>query len=146
MTRHNLDVHISWLLSRTVTLPEDVTFAGPPIASAANTAEYAHEPFLEEQADEEIQRVPLSPSGTRQAAPVHSFVRPPLPSSILPKSQLRNSVNTESMAKLSSASKSSRPTLFSQHQLATPASTTSTAGVPATLTQRYENQLRVNNG
>jgi len=149
MTRHNLDSHISWLLSYEVTPPVGVHAALPTHSNIEE--EIADEGLLEEGAEEEITRDSPSPIRTGQvfeAAAVQSFARPAIPSSIIPRSQMPESqpgLAEGTMGKLTSASKSARPKLMSQHQLATPASTT-TSTAPSSLKQGYATFLRNNNG
>jgi len=113
--------------------------------------EIADEELLEEGADEEIIRYSPSPVRTRQvleAAVVQEFARPAIPSSIIPRSQMPESqpgLAEGIMGTLTSASKTARPKLMSQHQLATPASTT-TSTAPSSLKQGYATFLRNNNG
>jgi bloom syndrome protein len=151
MTLHNLAVHISWLLSSQVT-PAVVVNTVPAISRTNSTAaiETAHA-YSEEEDTEGLISSPLpSPSPNRrisQSANVgDDFNRPPLPTKITPKSPLRdprNDLADESMGILSSASRSVRPDLVGQHQLATPASTT---GPASSLWQRYSASLRKENG
>lgn len=149
MTRHNLALHISWLLSGEFTVP--VGGHTVPASSATNLAartETIYAESEEEDAEERIRSPLPSPSPTRQSVQTVNvppdFQRPSLPSKITPQPPLRdlhNSFAGESMGKLSSASRSARPSLVSQHQLATPASTTSsTVG----LTQGYTTFIREN--
>ncbi|KAE9381581.1 hypothetical protein N431DRAFT_476384 [Stipitochalara longipes BDJ] len=150
MTRHNLSSHISWLLSHEVTPPVGVHAALPTHSSIEE--ESFDEEVLEEGADEEIARHPPSPIRTRQvleaAVVVQEFARPALPSSIIPRSQMPDSqtgLAEGTMGTITSASKPARPKLMSQHQLATPASTT-TSTAPSSLKQGYATFLRNNNG
>ncbi|TVY80885.1 ATP-dependent DNA helicase hus2/rqh1 [Lachnellula suecica] len=146
MTRHNLDDHISWLLSHKVTPP-----AGVPAASSTRTiaAEPTEVEDLEEEI-EELQRVPPTPVASRPIPQVvnvvqaHAFLRPSLPSSIAPQPQLRdppNKLSDGSMGKLASASRPTRPGLVSQNQLGTPASTITSN---STLTESYTKSLQAN--
>lgn len=128
MTRHNLDSHISWLLSHEVTFPATVNATN---AAALTAAEIREEEFLDEEdvlqeaeEEEEALRVPASAREYRSQTNVaQEFRRPPLPSS---KSQLPDTSADGSMGKLSSSSKPTRPGLMTQNQLATPASTSGT--------------------
>ncbi|KAF4630535.1 hypothetical protein G7Y89_g7601 [Cudoniella acicularis] len=151
MTRHNLATHISWLLSQ-VTPSADVSRAAPAIQNPTTVPEIALSNILEEEhIDEEISI--LSPTRNlpfdQSVNVVQDFARPSVPVSIPPKSQasaFASSLVEGSMGKLKSASRSNRPSLLSQHQLATPASTTtstltSTAG-PSSLTGNYAAFLR----
>ncbi|KAG0651162.1 ATP-dependent DNA helicase hus2 rqh1 [Hyphodiscus hymeniophilus] len=152
MTRHNLAVHISWLLSSKVTPRLDIHAA--PATSTKFSKAATETGYAEFEEAETVDSIPVplpSPSPDRQvvrtvcvAAP--DFQRPPPPSKITPTLPLQESQNRlaqESMGKLSSASKSARPGLVSQHQLATPASTT---GSTSSLTQGYSAFLRAKNG
>lgn len=136
MTRHNLDSHISWLLSRKVTPPSGVHARAPTNSTRGDPV--SANP-VEEEAEQEIRRAPPSPPQHRGAAQVvnavRAFARPALPASVTAKSQLQESrqvLTDESMGKLSSATRSTRPGLMSQHQLATPASTTSSTAASYT--------------
>ena len=148
MTRHNLAVHISWLLSSVVTPPKTVHTA-PGVSSRA-PPETVYEDSEEGETEDSMPSPLPSPSPNRRivrtlnVAP--SFQRPPLPSKITPKPPLpepQKSLADESMGRLSSSSKATRPGLVSQHQLATPASTT---GSTSSLTQGFAAFLRAKNG
>jgi bloom syndrome protein len=150
MTRHNLDSHISWLLSHKVTPPVCV-HAAPSTHSRIEQG-IAEEEILEEEADEEILRSPPNPPRNRQVLEafnvVQEFTRPAIPSSIIPRSQMPepHTIMTEgTMGTLTSASKSERSKLITQNQLATPASTT-TSTASSSLKQGYATFLRNNNG
>ena len=150
MTRHNLDSHISWLLSHEVTPPVGV-HAAPPTHSRIEEG-IADEGILGKEADEEIIRSPPNPARNRQVLEefndVQEFTRPSIPSSIIPRSQMPESqpgLAEGIMGTLTSASKTARPKLMSQHQLATPASTT-TSTASSSLKQGYATFLRHNNG
>jgi len=150
MTRHNLSSQISWLLSHQVT-----PFTGVhPIAPADSRAAeiISVEEFLEEPFEEEISR--LAPSSTQNRRVPHTvnvvqdFKLPALPPSTSAKLQVIEPTETwedNSMGKLVSSSKPPRPGLMSQHQLATPASTTSSTAASSTLKQGYATFLRENN-
>ncbi|KAH6666570.1 hypothetical protein B0J14DRAFT_705069 [Halenospora varia] len=156
MTRHNLAIHIAWLLSHEVLLPADDSSTAQNISNITNAPNLHIENILEEEdIDEEIIRQIPSPSSIRPnnqlVNVVQQFVRPPLPASVLPKSQIPStdfSLTEGSMGKLASSSKPSRPRLLSQRQLATPASTTSTfppSTSTASLTQNFSNFLKQQN-
>ncbi|TVY49103.1 ATP-dependent DNA helicase [Lachnellula occidentalis] len=155
MTRHNLDVHISWLLSHQVTPPVGgVSVAVRTNSTPAADITEAEADFLEEEI-EDIPRVSTPVANcqvTQSVNVVQSFVRPPLPSSIAPQPQLRDLINAqayESMGKLASAQTSTRPGLLSQHQLATPASTTasnSNSKSKPSLTQSFTDSFRDKTG
>lgn len=148
MTRHNLDVHISWLLSHKVTPPAGVHARAP---TAHNTS--SRQSLEEEEEFRDIPEAPPSPPrnlrAPRTVDVAQNFARPALPASVTVRSQLQEArgipVN-DSMGRLTSAPKSSRPGLMSQHQLATPASTTSTTAGSSSLSRSYSTFLREGNG
>lgn len=122
MTRHNLDSQISWLLSHEVTFP--------PTVHATNTfvptsAELVDEDFLEAEILDQPRGAPAL-ENRFQTNVAREFIRPPLPAAKLQSLQDTRTVAEEPMGRLASSSKSSRPGLLSQHQLATPASTSGT--------------------
>lgn len=150
MTRHNLHSHISWLLSHEVTPLVGVQAALPTHSRFEEGI--AYEDLLEEEADEEIVRAPPTPARTRQILDAlnvaQDFAQPAIPSSIIPRSQMpepQPGLAAETMGTLTSASKAPRSKFVSQHQLATPASTT-TSTAPSSLKQGYATFLRNNNG
>ncbi len=145
MTRHNLNSHISWLLSHEVTPPSGVHARA---LTNPTTAEPINGSFLEEELEEDIARaLPSPPQHQRAVQSVHAaqpFVRPALPASLAAHSHLQNSrqaLTDESMGRLTSAPRSKKPTLMSQNQLATPASTTSSTGTPS-FTKAYSQFLK----
>jgi bloom syndrome protein len=153
MTRHNLAIHISWLLSTEVTPPVGV-HAVPTASATVSTisAETIYAEYEEEDIEEQIPSQSPTPSPNRRIPftvnVAAGFQRPRLPPKINPNPPLRESPNTfaeESMGRLSSASRSARPGLVSQHQLATPASTTGST-LTSSLMQGYSALLRANNG
>ncbi|RDW67697.1 hypothetical protein BP6252_09093 [Coleophoma cylindrospora] len=146
MTRHNLQVHISWLLRNKVT---------PPVGVTANfDPENFDEDFAEDSIDEDIPPpLPSSSDSSRNpriigAVAEEEFVRPSLPrtkpSKPLPAELPQRSVVDGSMGRLESTRKSARPGLMSQqqHQLATPASTSGSTA--KSLHQNYSAFLRGN--
>ncbi|KAK0118944.1 ATP-dependent DNA helicase sgs1 [Cadophora gregata] len=147
MTRHNLESHISWLLSRKVK-PASGVNAGVQTYSTGHESVNAN--AVEEEADLDIPRAAPSPPQHQRPAHVvnvvETFARPALPASVTAKSHLQDSrqVSTnESMGRLSSTTRPSRPSLMSQHQLATPASTTSSTAASCTsLSSSYMNLLK----
>ena len=148
MTRHNLAAHISWLLTSQVTPPVGVHTA-PAVSLSNSTAAiptiYAN--YEDEHSEDSMPSPLLSPSPKRRVVQTVNvdFHRPQLPAKITPPlREAQISIADESMGKLSSSSKPPRPGLVSQHQLATPASTTGPAG--SSLTQGYSAFLRANNG
>jgi bloom syndrome protein len=150
MTRHNLDSHISWLLSSKVAPAVGVHMRNPTAAAAA--IEIVDSGSSEDEFGEEFPGVVRIPDPNRPIPHtinvVHDFMRPPVPS-ISSKSQLREPTNNsreESMGKLTSAQRSTRPGLMSQHQLATPASTTISTAGSSSLRQGYATFLREHNG
>lgn len=154
MTKHNLKLHISWLLSHGVAPPTsgidiDLVRTNLNRNTAAQLVEETAN--ISEVAEEEIPRSAPNPEGNQlPTATVNTFVRPPLPPSIVPKTHSRNAISGSEgaqMLKLGSSKKPPRPGLYSQQQLATPASTTSSAAPPkSTLSRSYANFLREHSG
>jgi hypothetical protein len=148
MTRHNLEDHISWLLSQNITFPVVPGLARTDTEPSAANIDIN---VLEEETEEEVSRCPPSPARARSPSgtiTVRPSAQPPL-SSIPPRQQFRENINTfetAQMGKLESAQRSTRPTLHSQHQqqLATPASTTGSTAAPlkASLSQSYSKWLK----
>ena len=143
MTRHNLAIHISWLLSNEVTPPVGVSATASTQSSTA--AGIVHANVLEEDIEQVVPTAASSPISNRRITEainaVQEFVRPALPSTS--RSRVRESTNEtqETMGKLSSAQRSTRPGLMSQQQqLATPSSTTSSTS--GSLMAGYAAQLR----
>jgi bloom syndrome protein len=132
MTLHNLDDHISWLLSngsippvgRSVNSAQSLTDS---IGAVEGTDAELPDTLLIEQEESSEQLRSARPSITPVNV-VNAFKRPEIPTGGLRESRLTASISSssagEDMAKLSSASRSAKPTLLSQYQLATPASTT----------------------
>lgn len=132
MTLHNLGSHISWLLQNKP-IPTAIRTVNPHPPSR-NTTEAVEEIYLayarklhagsEEDLPPELFAEPIPPRPDASS----TFTRPALPSGIVPDTDQAGRIGSREtgadMAKLNSASKSTRPTLISQHQLATPASTT----------------------
>jgi bloom syndrome protein len=139
MTRHNLAIHISWLLSNEVTPPVGVSAIAP-----THSAEIVHADTLEEDIEQEIPTAAPSPIPNRRIVEtvnvVQDFVRPALPSTSRPQPREFTNETEESMGKLASAPRSTRPVLLSLHQLATPSSTTSSTS--SSLMAGYAAQLR----
>ena len=143
MTRNNLASHISWLLSHKVTPP-----VGGHIVASPNWTAVLEVPPLdveEKIAEKREWSPPQSPPRERQSAQSinvgQPFVGPAHPSSstVRPRAHdLGTTVPEGSMARLSSASKPTRSGLMSQHQLATPASTTGSSS----LLQEYATFLK----
>lgn len=155
MTRHNLDSHISWLLSHEVTFPATLH----AINSAASTAaDLVEEDFLDEEIDFEPPRAPAIPARQTRAPTnaAQEFIRPPLPSAKPLLTETRREIADNPMGKLSSTSRTNRPGLLTQHQLATPSSTSGTiastagshsrTGSRAGLTGNYAAQLERERG
>ena len=145
MTRHNLDSHISWLLSRQVSPHASVPPTRATRSTAANSISYTE--VDTEEGEREPTRItsPIPKRRSAQAAGVdQTFIRPAKPSNTTSKLAQENNPATtshESMGRLSSAPRSTRPALISQqHQLATPASTT------GSLTKAFAAQCRTNYG
>jgi bloom syndrome protein len=154
MTKTNLASQISWLLSHDIAPPVGVHTAVPTAPTSAEeggTAEdiFLEESLLDEDFEEAVLRTISSPPQNRLPEAVNvvqDFVRPALPPTIPPKVRQQEpmrSMTEEAMGKLASASRSTRPGLMGQHQLATPTSTTSTAAT-CSLRQGYSNFLREN--
>lgn len=160
MTRHNLAGHISWLLSSEVTRPARVhasTTTSTSKTTAAASAGLIAATAGEERTGQQLTPRPTAAAASRQG-PAQDFVRPAAPTQAPAPAQAQvpnpprlqtareNTARLaeESMGKLASASRSSRPALISQQQqqqLATPVSTTT----PSSLTQGYATFLRTNN-
>jgi bloom syndrome protein len=143
MTRHNLPSHILWLLSNEVAPPAGVhaITSTPSIA----VGEIACAVLAEGDPEHQIPRPSLNRPTIETANVGQDFLRPAIPPPNVPNLHIREhtkSAAEESMGKLASASRSTRPALVSQHQLATPASTTASSS----LTQGYATFLRTNNG
>jgi bloom syndrome protein len=151
MTRHNLDVHISWLLSNKVTLSTTVN-ARVQVATQQEDLEIFGIPAGDLEAFEE-EDLDLASSPVRE--PQNQFARPqplrppPRPSNahaqvhstpILPGSTV--------MSRHESVGKGRAPSVMTQHQLATPASTTtSTAATSSSsLANNYNQMLASRNG
>jgi bloom syndrome protein len=132
MTLHNLDDHISWLLSNG---------SIPPVGRSVNPAQSLTDSIhAVEGIDAELpntllteQRQPSEqPRSAQPSTPpvsvVEEFKRPEIPTGVPRESRSRSTIESvsagEGMAKLSSASRSAKPTLLSQYQLATPVSST----------------------
>jgi bloom syndrome protein len=132
MTLHNLDDHIPWLLSNG---------SIPPVRRSVNSAQtiadstgvveeidvkYPDTCLIEEEEFSERLR-PARPS-TPPVNVVNTFKKPPVPAGVSRESRGAISIGSisaeENMLKLSSASRSTKPTLLGQYQLATPVSTT----------------------
>lgn len=161
MTRHNLDSNIAWLLLHGVTPRPDVH--ATINASSIRAVEVLGEEDIvteEAQALEKSRVGPLHSRRNRAISAVNvgqterGFVRQSLPSvapissiANLPKSPgIKRTGENGKMGKLSTASRPARQKMLaSQHQLATPASTTSTAA-PSSLTNKYEASLEDQNG
>lgn len=146
MTRSNLGEHIAWLLANGATPVQAITST-----NSTPTAGIVHGGRVEEEElDQDTPRPPPAPTQNRRLAPSatvsQEFARPALPSTSVPKPQPQGSLGDTSMGKLSSASKSTRPGLLSQHQLATPASTSNYAAASSSLTKNYATFLRESNG
>ncbi len=132
MTLHNLDDHIPWLLSNG---------SIPRVEKSVNSAHSTTDSTSAVQAIDvdypgtrlrEPEESSEQPRSTRPSTPpinvVNKFKKPQVPTGGPRESRGESSVGIisadEEMAKLSSASRSAKPTLLSQYQLATPVSTT----------------------
>lgn len=145
MTRHNLRSHISWLIQNKVTTP-----AGVQIAAFADTIEpgFANlEIFEGEGIAHEIRNTPIAPIRNRRVEEISNVVansHPPRPRILTPITQSTAAPGDEladpEMGKLTSARKTTRPSLISQNQqLGTPSSTASSS-----LTRSYKLQCNEN--
>ncbi|ATZ45906.1 Bcsgs1 [Botrytis cinerea B05.10] len=141
MTRHNLQSHISWLIQNKATTP-----AGVQIAAFADTIEpgFANlEIFEGEGIAHEIRNTPIAPIRNRRVEEISNVVanpHPPRPRILTPITQSTQAPGDEladpEMGKLTSARKTTRPSLISQNQqLGTPSSTASSS-----LTRSYKLQ------
>jgi bloom syndrome protein len=151
MTRHNLDIQLKWLLSRKVTPPvgaHTLVLSDSFVSTSAVSIGY-----LGGEETEDIQSPLLSSTRNHQVAPIVNVVQdfrrpaPPLPTIAPPLTQEASQVlEAGSMGKLMSSSKTSRPGLVSQYQLATPASTTTSTAASSSLRQGYAEFLRETQG
>jgi bloom syndrome protein len=147
MTRHNLDSHLSWLLSHQVVAPSDA-----PATIPAQPRITRQDTYVEVEADGEVPDTQIEVSSLvprkrfAQTVNEDTSIRPALlPSNPINKSLCRETTGPlqKSMATLSSTSRSARPDFMSQrHQLATPASSTSSSS----LIQGYAALLRAEKG
>lgn len=148
MTRHNLDVHIPWLLASGANSPTFVR--GSAVRESAARTNFGVADAQEGGEDFGSSRTAPSPSRNtrieRTANVVQSSPRPQVPSSnftLQPSRVITNPPADEAMGKLTSSSKPSRPgKLLSQHQLATPASTSGSMAAPSSLMHNYSSFLR----
>ncbi|TGO09009.1 hypothetical protein BTUL_0183g00250 [Botrytis tulipae] len=145
MTRHNLQSHISWLIKNKVTTP-----AGVQIPVFADTIEpgFANlEGFGGEDIAHETRNTPIAPIRNRRVEEISNVVansHPPRPRILTPITQSTPVPGDEladpEMGKLTSARKTTRPSLMSQNQqLGTPSSTASSS-----LTRSYKLQCNEN--
>jgi hypothetical protein len=147
MTRHNLEGHISWLLSQNITFP---TIPVSPCVDTEALAFNIDSDVWEEEAEKDLPRVSTDPSQEQNSVntiAVQQFLRPPLPVANPLVQQPRDTIDkaeTIQMGKLVSAQRSAMPILQSQHQLATPSSTNGSYAPPpkSSLTQGYSEFLR----
>ena len=144
MTRHNLNCHISWLLSSKVTPPLGVhtSFSRDPAAGV----ETEDPIILEDEYEGGISRPTSISSQTRPETTtvITAFARPDLPPGNNPEvTESSYTPGKQSVAKVASTSRSG---LMAQYQLATPASTSNSTAAPSSLTQSYANQLRKTTG
>jgi bloom syndrome protein len=141
MTRHNLASHLSWLLTHAVTPPVGVSATASTHATAAEPKISEN---LGEEREQEASRTRPNEVPARRTTQTTSSGRDFARSAVLRVVEealpdIAEVLATETMGKLSSASRSTRPTLMSQ-QLATPASTI--ASSRGGLTDRYSRFLR----
>ncbi|KAH8602510.1 hypothetical protein B0O99DRAFT_587609 [Bisporella sp. PMI_857] len=151
MTRNNLASHISWLLSSNEVVPPASLHTTAPTTSTLSTA--TAQSFHEDLERETTELPVTEPQPTVAPIPPivgtvedrEGFIRPTLPLTNIWKPHIHEGTDdllAGSMGKLSSASRSTRPALLSQYQLATPASTT--AG-PSTSIERFDAFLAASN-
>jgi bloom syndrome protein len=147
MTLHNLDNHISWLLQNRQIPPARVTIESIRPSKRLSDEESRDAAILDTYEQEDVE--PLRGTGsdhlpTNTANVIHEFARPAIPSRSvkgIAATTVRGRIEEEDMAKLSSTSLSTKPTLLSQHQLATPVSTNSSQSLMAS----YSASLRKEN-
>jgi len=147
MTRHNLNGHLTWLLSYKVTSPVGVPAststhpAAAPQTVHGNIGKDTGEDIGEDR-QQEFPRARSIPAPERRIIrtvnAVGGITRPA--ATIVPKTlpDIAEVLANDAMGKLTSASRPARPTLMSQ-QLATPASTIASAN---SLTSGYSKFLR----
>jgi bloom syndrome protein len=155
MTRHNLASHIAWLLSHEASSRVDVN---ETIQTSSRTVEFLGEECLdwEALADLQVEDSLLSPGDTQATSTINvsrgskEFIRPPIPTTIptivsntTAPSQLARRLEEIQMVRQMMAPGLPKPGLISQHQLATPVSTTSTAA-SSSLTHGYKEFLQAN--
>lgn len=131
MTRHNLDSQISWLLSHEVTFPPTLHATNGFVSTAAELVDEDFLDFLEAETSDPSRAAPAL-ENRLQTNVARDFIRPSLPPTKSHQNQETRTVAGETMGRLASSSKSSRPGLLTQHQLATPASTSGTTSSTAT--------------
>lgn len=139
MTRHNLDTHLSWLLSQRVHIPPVGVHA--PASTQSRAAAQIVDEDIEDAQGESIRAQPdiVPPRRTAVERVTSAAPRPATLKTVpRPIPDIAKVLETGTMGRLSSASRSARPTLISQ-QLATPSSTTPSSGG---LTQGYSKFLR----
>jgi bloom syndrome protein len=136
---------MSWLLSQNINYS---TVSIPPCVTTEPLASNIHTEILEEE--KENTSAQLRNTRTLNVGGItayEQFALPPIPPVDVSRRQPRDTINridSARMGKLASAQRSSKPTLQSQRQLATPSSTTgsSVAASKSSLTQGYSEFLR----
>lgn len=134
MTRHNLQSHIAWLIQNKVTTPTGIqlsAFATSPDAIPPGVGNFGN--LEEEGIAHEIRNTLIAPPRNRRVEEISNVVansRPPRSQILTPITQSTPATGDEladpEMGKLTSARKTTRPSLISQNQqLGTPSSTSS---------------------
>lgn len=145
MTRNNLGIHISWLLTHKVTPP-----TGVQARLMVATTQDSFESFgiqaedLEAFGDEDLDIV-SSPVHERRVPPPPPIARPP----IRPPPRVSDASTQETrivpgatvMRKHDTGQSSTSSGVMTQHQLATPASTTASSVAPSSLAAAYTQML-----
>ncbi|KAJ8070197.1 hypothetical protein OCU04_000586 [Sclerotinia nivalis] len=148
MTRHNLQSHISWLIQNKVTAPAGAqisAFATLPDTIGSGFGNFGN--FEDESTVHETRNTPIAPIRNRRVEEISNVVansRSPRPRILTPITQSTpdpgDQLADPDMGKLTSARKTTRPSLISQNkQFGTPSSTTSSS-----LTRSYKLQCNEN--
>lgn len=144
MTRHNLQSHISWLIKNKATIPSGATtsaFATPPDTIESELEDFGDFGNSErEQITHKIRNTQKAPIRNRRVEEISNVVANPRASRshiLTPITQSTpvpgNELKDTEMGKLTSARKTTRPSLMSQNQqFGTPSSTASSS-----LTRNY---------
>ncbi|APA06862.1 hypothetical protein sscle_02g016320 [Sclerotinia sclerotiorum 1980 UF-70] len=145
MTRHNLQSHISWLIQNKVTAPTGAQISA--FATLPDTIGFGFGSFgnsEDESTVHETRNTPTAPIRNRRVEEISNVVansRSPRPRILTPVTQSTPDPGDEladpDMGKLTSARKTTRPSLISQNkQFSTPSSTTSSS-----LTTSYKQHI-----